>query len=75
MNYYAYESRYGWECIGDGTPHRFASRRDRDRWINEDRDHRNKLKKSQFERKAIEFGWYVEHENGEMYGYEMEVVS
>lgn len=69
-HFYAYNSPYGREYAGNGIPHRFQSKRDRDRWIDDRPENRDVLNRDCFKRAAMRFGWFVEHENGDDDGFQ-----
>lgn len=71
-HFYAYHSPYGIEYAGDGTPHRFSNRRDRDNWIAECPANRWVFDYRQFRRQAKAFGWFVDHDNGDLNGFQAE---
>lgn len=67
-HFYAYQSPYGVEYVGDGTPHRFSSRRDRDKWLDECPEHRGTFSCKRFRRQVSAFGWFVDHDAGDLNG-------
>lgn len=72
-HFYAYHSPYGIEYGGNGMPHRFQNRRDRDNWMNECPDKRWVMSREQFNRRSKRFGWYVEHDNGDLNGFQADI--
>lgn len=67
MKFYAYDSLHGAEYKGEGFPHSFNSRADRDKWVAAS-DRRGTLRKREFEKKAREFQGYEEHAKGDFEG-------
>ena len=75
-HFYAYESPTG--DASCGIAHRFASHYDRERWLEHGEPRfyggsRGTLTRAEFDRMLSEQGAFIEHENGDVEGYEYEI--